>query len=218
MSTANDLTIVDVLADQVTAVSESGGGTVAPTAPGNPDTITWTLADLDPGESPTFTYTVVLDTELDANDLITNTATVRERNVTPRNLPARTDEHVGVFADRLPGYVDAAASELHVGGPTITKTALDPLNTVGSETDYQIVAVFPPNINYGSVTITDDLADGSTIWVEDLNAACTGCTAEDVAAFVPNSSPTAPVWVLGDNVTASSVSRHVRDHVLGSTC
>ncbi|MFC6340904.1 SdrD B-like domain-containing protein, partial [Nocardioides hankookensis] len=209
VSRAHDMVVTDDFGTIPTSGVIAGGnpdnGNVAGT------TITWNatttpaLLGLDPGESVTLSYTIRLNTGLDAGTTFTNGARVTTTSLTGTPAGERSGRDAGGCSDAgtCPGYVDTDSVTLEVAGPSITKDTTTPLVTVGDTARYVVRATFGAGLNFGPSRVVDDLAGGDTTFVRTVSVDCANCSAAELAQIdTPEDNNTdvtdTPTWELGD--------------------
>ncbi|HTW13913.1 MAG TPA: SdrD B-like domain-containing protein [Nocardioides sp.] len=199
VTTAHDVVVVDDFSGVPVAsvVANPDGGDTSVT-----DRISWTIDELAPGASVTLRYTVRLQENLVANSTFTNDASVTTTSLDGADPDERTSTSpcATTGPPQCPGYADEDAVTLRVAGPLLTKDRATRLHPVGGEAQYTVQAVFPSGLDFGSdVTVTDDLSNGTTSYVETVNWDCTGCSVGEQSAFTAPPPGTAgdPTWELG---------------------
>ncbi len=205
VSAAHDLVVTDTFSDEVATVT-AAGATVDLAA----NTITWAAlpadpdgdgtAGLSPGASFQLTYLVTFAGDLVSAEQLPNTGRVTGTSLAGAVPGERSGADSGSPCSpaTCPGYDASATFTLTVGGPTITKTALTPAATAGSDVVYLVEVGFPAHLDYGDdVTLTDDMALGGVEFVETIDISCLGCTPAELlrrGTFLAGG----PTWSLGE--------------------
>jgi len=201
VSTAHDLTIIDLIPVGLTPVDGVGtpvpdGGLVPPdngTWDSGARTITWTLASLANDGTATFEYDVEVDSPAVGSSVFTNTAVVTGSSMAGMVTGERTSG---------PGYSDTAQDTVTVARPTNTKSVAPNSGTIGDDLVYTLVVSIPMDLTLFDGTVIDTLPDGID-FDGYLTAACTsGCppvvTLSSLPAVDNPDGSTTLGWFFGD--------------------
>jgi uncharacterized repeat protein (TIGR01451 family) len=198
---ATGVTITDPTPADTTYVADSAQvNTVAVPGASNPFENPYSLPDLDPGESHTVTFQVLVDKPLANNSAITNTATAEAGNSPPVSDGAA---HVVTSAPGLTVDKTAtpAAGGTIVPGETITYTLVVTNDALSTETatDVTLVDATPTNTTYvaDSATVDGTPVPGATNPLES------GVALPDTA---PGESHTVTFQVLVDTPLDNGIS------------
>ncbi len=208
VSTAHDLTIIDLIPVGLTPVDGVGtpipnGGTVPPnngTWNSAARTITWNLAALANDGTATFEYDVEVDSPAVSSSVFTNTAVVTGSSMAGTVTGERTSGT---------GYSDTAQDTVSVARPTNTKSVTPTSGTIGDDLVYTLVVSIPMDLTLFDGTVIDTLPDGVD-FDNYLTAACTsGCPPDVTMSSLPAvdnaDGSTTLGWFFGDVTPAPTV-------------
>jgi large repetitive protein len=129
-------------------------GTGAPCAVGTTQ-LAWNLGDVDPGVSPTLTYTATVSPEATGNETFTNDATLTGDSLAgARSGPTDPGNPNG----RL--YTVNTNRTVTVLGANLTKSANPTVDTIGQTVTYTVVGVLNQNVSYFNLSAIDQLPPG----------------------------------------------------------
>lgn len=218
VSAANDTVVVDTIPERLDPVN--GATPVDDGDPVNPDggiwdednrTITWSVGDLDPGESVDVTYSVrVSDDSIGAGGL-TNTA-----RVTTTSMPGDVDGERD-SSSPADGYDDEDSLTGNLIAGEIGKTGVPDEATIGQRVKQTITVQIPAGITQYDVSVIDDLPDGLIFgdYIDEETECTVGC---DIPGSAINPDPLDDVangngqtigWFLGDITARPDAPRTV---------
>ncbi len=201
VSTAHDLTIVDVVPAGMTPVD--GGGTPVPdagTVPPNGGTwdvgartITWTLAALANDGTATFEYDVRVDDPVVSSAVFTNTALVTGSSMEDSPSGERTGGT---------GYSDTADDTVTAVLISNAKSVTPSAGTIGDDLSYTLTVTIPAGIEAFYGTVIDVLPDGIDFDGYAAASCTSGCppsvTVSPLPAVANPDGSTSLGWFFGD--------------------
>jgi uncharacterized repeat protein (TIGR01451 family)/fimbrial isopeptide formation D2 family protein len=173
VSTANHVVLVDTVPAGMKIV-EAGGGTLGP----EEKTITWEIAELEPGHPVSRTYVLEVINPATAASQFKNTVTG-----TTQSLPGAAPEGArlagfeeGAYKASASGYESKAQQSVRLVAATVSKTVDFPEGTIGKELTYKLKMKLPTGINFFDTTMVDTLPSG-VVYDETTSEECVeGCT------------------------------------------
>jgi large repetitive protein len=194
VSTANHVVLVDTVPPGMRIV-ETGGGTPGP----EEKTITWEIAEVEPGHPASRTYVLEVINPATAASLFENTVTG-----TTQSLPGVAPEGArlagfeeGAYKSSASGYESKAQQSVRLVGATVSKTVEPTEGTIGKELTYKLKMKLPPGITFFDTTMVDTLPSG-VVYDETTSAKCVeGCTAAFEGEELPERAGEGGTTLLG---------------------
>jgi uncharacterized repeat protein (TIGR01451 family)/fimbrial isopeptide formation D2 family protein len=194
VSTANHVILVDTVPLGMRVV-EAGGGTLGL----EEKTITWEIAELEPGHPVSRTYVLEVINPATAASLFKNTVTGTTQslpNPAPEGTRVAGFESEG-YSSSASGYENEAHQSVRLVGATVSKTVDFPEGTIGKELTYKLKMKLPTGINFFDTTMVDTLPSG-VVYDETVSAECIeGCTVPKVGAELPQRGGEGGTTLLG---------------------